>query len=266
VSPPPNDAAPLLGAGDPLPWASWRSEGRSPALLVCDHASAQIPGALGQLGLTPAALSRHIAWDIGAAALTRSLADRLDAPAVLAGYSRLVIDCNRHPDNPSSILAVSDGERIPGNEGLNADARAARRVSCFEPYHAALAAALRSLAAREPLPVLIAVHSFTPALGGSARPWHVGVLWDRDDRVAAPLLEWLRSQPDLVVGDNEPYSGRHPADYTVHRHAASAGLRHVCLEVRQDLISTASGVDRWARLLAKSLGTLIQGASRAPTA
>ena len=194
MSPPSNDAAPLLRAGDPLPWASWRSEGSSPALLVCDHASAQIPGALRQLGLTPAALARHIAWDIGAAALTRSLANRLDAPAVLAGYSRLVIDCNRHPDDASSILAVSDGERVPGNEGLNPDARAARRVSCFEPYHAALAAALRSLATREPSPVLIAVHSFTPALGGSNRPWHVGVLWDRDDRVAAPLLEWLRSR------------------------------------------------------------------------
>jgi predicted N-formylglutamate amidohydrolase len=248
---------PLLSGADPPPFEHWRSEGAAPALLVCDHASRAIPAALAQLGLAPAALTRHIAWDIGAAALTRALGDQLGIPAVLAGYSRLVVDCNRHPDDPSSILAVSDGERIPGNESLGDEARAARLQACFEPYHSAVADALRAATARGPAPVLIAVHSFTPALAGVRRPWHVGVLWDRDDRMAAPLLAWLRRQPDLVVGDNQPYSGRHPADYTVHRHAASAGLRHVCLEVRQDLISNASGVDRWARLLAESLGSAL---------
>jgi predicted N-formylglutamate amidohydrolase len=246
-----------LSAGDPPPFERWQGDGAAPALLVCDHASPAIPSALGQLGLAPAALTRHIACDIGAAALTRALADQLDAPAVLAGYSRLVVDCNRHPDDRSSILAVSDGEYIPGNESLDDEARAARLFACFEPYHSAIADALRAASARGPAPVLIAVHSFTPALAGVRRPWHVGVLWDRDARVAAPLLALLRAHPGLVVGDNEPYSGKHPADYTVHRHGASTGLPHVCLEVRQDLIADAAGVERWAALLAVPLRSLI---------
>jgi predicted N-formylglutamate amidohydrolase len=249
----------LLQRSDPPAVVDHRCDGRSRILLVCDHASAAVPAALSQLGLSSEALARHIGWDIGAAALTRALAERLDARAILAGYSRLVVDCNRHPDDPSSMLALSDGERVPGNEHVEAAERAARLAECFDPYHAAISAALAALQALGAAPMLVAIHSFTPALAGRARPWHVGILWDRDPRLAAPLLAALRTRPGLVVGDNEPYSGRHPADYTVHRHGAASAYPHVCIEVRQDQIDTDAGVERWAGLLATELSHLAGG-------
>jgi predicted N-formylglutamate amidohydrolase len=247
----------LLTAADPPAFELYRSHGSARALIACDHASRAFPAALGRLGLPEAATFRHIAWDIGAAELARALADRLDAPAVLAGYSRLVIDCNRRLDDPTCFVALADGDRVPGNEGLGPGAKAARAAACYEPYHAALDQHLRAFRERRVVPALIAVHSFTPSMAGVSRPWHVGVLWDADGRMAQPVLAGLRAVPGLVVGDNEPYSGRHPADYTVHRHAQSAGLPHVCLEVRQNELETAAGVERWAAILGTVLGPIL---------
>lgn len=254
--------AALLGPGEPAPFEEWHPcERRWPVLLTCDHASARIPAALRGLGLSAADRARHIALDIGAAELTRSLADLLQVPAVLSGYSRLVVDCNRHLDDPSAFPACSDGSGIPGNRELPAEARHARAEALYWPYHATIARLLDGLG---PLPALVAVHSFTPSLDGRERPWHAGILWDRDDALAAPLLRALRADAGLCIGDNEPYSGRHPAGYTMDAHAESRGLPHVSIEVRQDLLATPEGIARWAALLASALHPILAARFGAP--
>lgn len=235
-----------------------------------------MPRRLGTLGLDAHDLGRHIAWDLGAGALAEAVGRRLAVPVVLGGYSRLVIDCNRRLDDPTSIAECSDGTRIPGNRGLDATSREMRMREIFVPYHAALAAALSdverdstTIAGRAPapagsacvlstrIPALIAIHSFTAVFGGLERPWHCGVLWDTDARLAVPLLAALRAEPGLVVGDNQPYSGRHPADYTVDTHGEQRGRAHVCIEVRQDLLATALGINAWAERLARVLESLL---------
>ena len=250
----------LLGAGDPPPFERQLFGRRLPVVIACDHASAAIPAALGTLGLGAVKRARHIAWDIGAGALAVALGRRLAVAVVSCGYSRLVIDCNRRLDDPTSIVEVSDGDRIPGNLGLDAAGRGARAREIFEPYHAALAAELDAAAATfgpDVAPALVAIHSFTDVFGGRARPWHCGILWDRDPRLAVPLLAALRGEPGLVVGDNEPYSGRHPADYTVDHHGERLGRPHVCIEVRQDLLADDAGIDAWGERLARHLAPLL---------
>jgi predicted N-formylglutamate amidohydrolase len=253
----PRTRSALLAPGDPPPFDLYRPEAASRVLIVCDHASRAFPAALGRLGLSEAASLRHIAWDIGAAALARALSDRLGAPAVLAGYSRLVIDCNRRLEDPSCFVTLADGDPVPGNVGLTPEEIRARAEAFHEPYHKAIGTRLHDISRRGQVPALVAVHSFTPSMRGRPRPWHVGILWDKDGRVALPLIERLRAEPGLLVGDNEPYSGRHPADYTVDRHAESAGLPHVCLEVRQDELTDAAGVARWSDILGRTLGALL---------
>ena len=247
------DAMSLLGPGDPPPFRWHRAQGRRPWLIVCDHAGRAFPAALGSLGLPPEATVRHIAWDIGAADLACALADRLDAPALLANYSRLVVDCNRRLEDPTAFTLNGDGHRVPGNEGLTPLDRSRRTAACYTPYHDAIAGHLGALRGRGGAPLLLAVHSFTPVYRATARPWHVGVLWDTDDRIATPLLARLRREAGLVVGDNEPYSGRYPADYTVWQHAGRDGHPVICLEIRQDLLLTRQGVAEWADRLAAAL-------------
>lgn len=252
--------ASLLGTEDPAPVRCGAFGERLPVVLACDHASAAIPASLATLGLDGIQRRRHIAWDIGAGALTEALARQLGVAFVAAGFSRLVIDCNRRLDDPTSIVEVSDGTRIPGNAGLDGVARAARVREIFEPYHAALDAELAVAARRagpDGRPALVAIHSFTDVFGGRARPWHCGILWDRDPRLALPLLAALRAEPGLVVGDNEPYSGRHPADYTVDTHGERLGRPHVCIEVRQDLLADPAGIAAWAGRLGHALGPLL---------
>ncbi len=248
---------PLIAAGDPPPFTLLNVAGKGGVLLVCDHASRAFPAALGHLGLRAADTELHIAWDIGAASLTRVLGRLFDTPAVLAGYSRLLIDCNRSPADPTSIVGHSDGIAVPGNQKLNDDERDARLRSFFEPYHRAIELRLDEFRRHEVVPAFISMHSFTPVMGSEPRPWNIGVLWDRDPRIAVPLLERLRAIEGLTVGDNLPYSGRHPADYTVARHAERARLPHVCIEVRQDQIDTAAGVRRWAELLHGALQPIL---------
>lgn len=251
----PASGRPLLGPDDPPPFAVLNEHGAAPALLLCDHASRAFPRALARLGLPELATWRHIAWDIGAAELTRGLAAALGAPAVLAGYSRLVVDCNRSPEDVEAFRATSDGQEVPGNRRLTETDRVQRLACIFDPYHQAIAAMLGGFRARDVVPLLISIHTFTPSIDGQERPWHVGVLWDADESSARSMIAGLRAVRGLVVGDNEPYSGKHPADYTVHQHAVSAGLPHVCLEVRQDQFESAAGTERWVRLL----GQLIAG-------
>lgn len=250
-----------LAANDP---AAFEREdyGRAfPALVVCDHASNAVPHSLASLGLSDSARQDHIAWDVGAAALARSLAQRLQLPLIKAGYSRLVIDCNRHLEDPASILPVSDFQPVPGNRNLTPVERAARVRAIFEPYHAAIEVALADITARVPAPALIAVHSFTPLMQGFRRPWHCGILWDKDPRMPLPLLEALRAHRELIVGDNEPYSGRDPSDYTISVHAKQRGWPHVCIEVRQDLLESAACVEEWSERLAEPLAATLANKS-----
>jgi predicted N-formylglutamate amidohydrolase len=248
----------LLAEVDPPAFELCHAMGKAPVLLTCDHASHAVPAALAKLGLTDVAITEHIGWDIGAAAVTRRLAPLLDAPAVLAGFSRLVIDCNRDPHDASSIATESDGIAIPGNIGLDGAARQARRSALFEPYHAAIDAQLARMGAHGVAPAVISMHSFTPRMRGFARPWHVGVLWDEDGRIALPLLDALRATLDpALVGDNQPYSAREPVGYTQRYHAWERGLPHVALELRQDLIHDDAGAALWAELLAQVLKPIL---------
>ncbi len=247
-------ATPLLGTGDPPPFELVNPDGRASALLVCDHASNAIPAALGDLGLPPEKLEQHIAYDIGSHAMTRRLAALLDAPAVLAGYSRLVVDLNRSLTDPSLMPEVSDGTVIPGNTGLSESDRNERIRSLFTPYRKAIDTRLHRFHEHGVAPAFIAIHSFTPRMAGFSRPWQIGVLWDSDPRIPVPLMENLRALPaGLTIGDNEPYSGKHPADYTIDHHAESRGIPHVSIEVRQDLIDNEAGVERWTGILYEAL-------------
>lgn len=249
----------LLSPGDPEPFQILNPGGQTPALLVCDHASNAIPAALKQLGLGAEALSRHIAWDIGAAEVTRRLAQQLDAPAVLSGYSRLVVDCNRPPGDPTSIIEVSDGIPIPGNLNLS-DAEADTRVNAaFWPYHRAVAKMLAHRRRRDPgrPPALIAIHSFTPRMNGFQRPWHLGILWNRDPRLAETLLARFAADPGLCVGDNQPYSGR-LVGFTMASHGGAAGLPHVEIEIRQDLLGDLADCAYWAAVVGDALAAALR--------
>lgn len=228
---------------------------RSPAVVVCDHGFNTVPRSLDSLGVAAQVLEQHVAHDIGAGALSLALAERLELPCVLARYSRLVVDCNRDPFGPASMPSVSDEHVIPGNAAISAAEHAARLAEIFEPYHVAVTVALEGTG--HPFPALIAVHSFTPQLQGQARPWHCGVLWNRDPRLPLAVLAALQAEPGLQVGDNEPYSGRDPSDYTVSRHAGRHGRPHVCLEIRQDLLQEAGGVREWAERLGRVLAPLL---------
>ena len=248
---------PLIGAGDAPPYLTYNSSGSARVLLVADHASPFFPAAMNQLGLEDWVLDRHVTWDIGSDQLTEYLADLLDAPAILAGFSRLIIDPNRKLDDPTAFVQVSDGISIPGNLALNAEQKALRVQSFFAPYHGAIARRLDEFHAGGTVPVLISVHTCTPVFAQLVRPWHIGVMWDKDPRIALPMMENLRKVEDVCFGDNEPYSGRHSHDFTIDHHAEPAGLPHVGIEVRQDLVRDSAGARKWAGVLAAALQDIL---------
>jgi predicted N-formylglutamate amidohydrolase len=243
----------MLGPDDPAPFSVFHREGRAELVMFCDHAGRAFPKSLGTLGLGSRELDQHIAWDIGIAGLGRRLARSLDAPFFMTAYSRLVIDCNRHLDDPTSMPQESDRIRVPGNRGLSAADRGCRQQEIFHPYHTALSREIEGRIAAGRIPVVVSLHSFTPVMNGFQRPWHVGVLWNRDPRMPVPLMRRLAEEPDLVVGDNEPYSGRDGHGYSIKAHAEARGLAHALLEIRQDLIADDSGQERWAGILHRVL-------------
>ena len=219
-------------------------------VLLADHARRDLPEDYGSLGLPAAEFDRHIAYDIGVDSLTRRLAALLSAPAVLSGFSRLLIDPNRGEDDPTLIRQLYDGTVVPGNYPLTADERARRLERFYRPYHDAIAALVASVAEQSgQAPFILSLHSFTPVMGGEVRPWHVGILWDMDHRAAWPLIEKLAEDHALVVGDNEPYDGALRGD-TMFRHAIVSGFAHALVEVRQDLIGDEAGTADWAARLA----------------
>lgn len=252
----------LLSAGDPAPVTVHNPSGASPFLLIGDHAGNAIPSRLGDLGVAPADRTRHIGWDIGIAALGAELSRHLDAVWIAQSYSRLVIDCNRAPDvdaDPNAVVTVSDATPIPGNLGLSDAARAARVAEIHVPYQDAIAAEIaRRTAAGQPT-ILIALHSFTPAMAGIPRPWHVGILHDgANDTFSRMVLGMLQSDPVLTVGDNEPYR-MDSIDHSIPRHAFAARLPYVEFEVRQDLIADPAGVDLWCGILSRVLTAAAKG-------
>lgn len=238
------------------PFELVRASGDARLLLVADHASNAIPAPLGTLGLPPESLGRHIASDIGIAALTRELSAAMNAPAILAGFSRLVIDPNRGEDDPTLVMRLSDGEIIPGNVAAGAG-EIARRIAAFHrPYHDAIGAALDRALAAGVRPLLISLHSFTPVWRGRARPWDCAILSSGDRRTADRLLAALRAGGDLMVGDNEPYSGDLEGD-CMDRHGTRRGLPHALIELRQDLILSDPQRAGWVRRLSAILAGLI---------
>lgn len=234
------------------PFEHLRAEGDPSLLFTCDHASNAVPPEIGDLGLPSADMARHIAYDVGAHGVTQALSEMFGAPAVSARFSRLVIDPNRGDDDPTLVRKIYDGSVVPGNRAADA-AEISRRVRAYyEPYHGRIASALDRAAAVAP-PRVVAIHSFTPQLRDEpARPWHVGVLWDRDARLAGPLIRRFAAESDLVVGDNEPYSGALAGD-AMWRHGTMRGIPHALIEIRNDLIETPEGQRLWAGRIAAAL-------------
>ena len=229
-------------------------------MIVCDHAGRMMPARLGDLGGSPADLERHIAWDIGAAGAARELARELDAVLVHQRYSRLVIDCNRAPEDPGSIVQVSDGVVISGNQALGPEDREARRAEIFQPYQDRIAAILGERAAQGRETILVSLHSFTPQMGGVDRPWRFGVLHLGASAFSRAVLAVLRADWGEAVGDNQPYA-MDGIDFTIPHHARAHGLDYLELEVRQDLISTSKTQIEIARLVA---AVLLRAAAMAP--
>ena len=247
----------LLATGDdPAPVFEENASSRSPFLLISDHYGRAIPRVLGDLGLAESELGRHITWDVGIAGVADALCKHLDAHLIAQRYSRLVIDCNRPPQAPSSIPRISESTVIPGNEALTREAAEARQREVFDPYHRRIGEAI-DRRQRERIPtVLVALHSFTPLYAGIARPWHVGTLYRRDSGLPSLLRKSFRAQGELVVGDNEPYAVSEETDYTIPVHGEARGLLNSGIEIRQDLIAAEAGQREWADRLANILGEI----------
>ncbi|MBV9654604.1 MAG: N-formylglutamate amidohydrolase [Acetobacteraceae bacterium] len=253
----------LLAEDEPSPVSVLNPEGRSDFVLTADHAGRLIPRRLGDLDLPEHELTRHIAWDIGIAGVTERLSAAFDAPAVFQLYSRLVIDCNRGHGVDSSIPTISETTAIPGNTGLSAEDRADRQREIFAPYHGAIRALLDARAKANKRTLLIAMHSFTPVFKGEQRRTEIGVLFNRDNRLARALLDVLHEEGDIVVGENDPYTVTDLSDYGIPMHGERRGIPHVELEIRQDLIGTPQGERHWADRLARLLPLADDRMSRA---
>jgi len=245
--------AALLSYDDPTPFEVFQPSATSPFLVLCDHAGRAIPRALGSLGISGRELETHIAWDIGAAGFAKKLASRLGATVFLQRYSRLVIDGNRLLMADASTPETSGGVAIPANRALNEEDRKTRADEIFRPYHGAIEEELKRRQAANRDTILVLAHSFTPELSGNARVWHTGLLYNRDRRVAEPLLGLLSREPGLVVGDNQPYFISDTSDYAANVYGEKAGRRYVELEIRQDLLASEGGQAEWAERYARLL-------------
>jgi len=248
-------SAALLSADEPGPFQVLNPLAALPILLVCDHASCRIPKSLGDMGLDPFARRCHLAVDIGAGPLTQKLAASLAVTAVLAQYSRLVMDCNRQLMDPSAYLQFGDGILVPGNRNLHQAEKDLRAKVLYEPYHEAVDKQVQRLCSIGPAPSFITIHSFTPVMNGEARPWEMGVLWDTDTRLRDIFLEDFTAA-GYIVGDNEPYSGKAPQDFTIDHHAEEIGLPHIGIEIRQDMIDDEKGVSEIADVMHKIIESI----------
>jgi len=248
---------------DPPPFTTVQPANPSPHwVLACDHASNTVPAHMNHLGLSADDLGRHIGWDIGAEGVARHMATTFDATLIIAGYSRLVIDLNRPLTSPTLIPALADGTAVPGNAGMSEAEKMARADFFHTSYHQRIADELDQRQTRNEVPVLVAVHSFTPKFDNFRRPWQLGLLYEHDARLVAPLhAALLAADPSLVIGDNEPYAIRGPSDYTIPVHGQGRGLPHIEIEIRQDLIADETGQRYWAKLLTDALVTATAAAA-----
>ena len=245
----PPATTPLLDPDEPAPVIVERAQSRSPVVFVADHAGRRLPRRVGNLGLAPADLERHIAYDIGILPVAQALARAFDAPLVAQIYSRLVVDCNRPTHVAQSIPETSELTAIPGNLNITKAARQARIEALFQPYHGTIEALLEARMAAGLRTVLVAMHSFTPVFMGASRPWLIGLLYNRDPRLARLLLELLNQDSAPYVGDQLPYVVHDESDYTLPVHGERRGLAHVGIEIRQDLIAEKYGQAAWAAWL-----------------
>jgi predicted N-formylglutamate amidohydrolase len=245
------DAAPPFRAVE-------RIEGELTAgvLLICDHARNVVPAPYRDLGLPPEQFQRHIAYDIGAETVTRSLAEQFAAPAVIATFSRLLIDPNRGADDPTLVMRLSDGAIIPGNAAIDETEIHFRTETFWRPYRDAISDLVLAMLAAGPVPAIVAVHSFTESWRGTTRPWHIGVLWDQDPRIAVPFLAALAQESDLLTGDNQPYDGALQGD-TLYECATQRGLANLLIEIRQDLVGQAHQARAWADRLGRLLAPVL---------
>jgi predicted N-formylglutamate amidohydrolase len=239
----------LLEPDEPQPVLVERAESTSPFVFACDHAGRRVPRALGDLGLAPEQFARHIAYDIGIEPVARRLAAAFDAPLVAQPYSRLVIDCNRPTHVPTSIPTISDSTLIPGNQGISQAEREARIAGLFRPYHDTLESILEDRARTGVPTILIAMHSFTPVFNGARRPWRLGLLYDRDARLASSMLRILNDDAAPYIGDKLPYAVSEETDYTLPVHGERRGILHAGLEIRQDEIGEPMGQAAWSTWL-----------------
>lgn len=239
------------------PYDIFNPEGAREFVLLCDHAEQSLPAEYGTLGLRETLFEEHIAYDIGAADITRRLAQALGATAIMSRFSRLLIDPNRAPDHEGLIPTHSDGVDIPGNLAVDAEERALRKTRYYDPYHRAIDRVLAERRAQGVIPAVIGIHTFTPIMQGAGRPWEAGILWNRDPRLAKPLLEVLRRDTSLTIGDNQPYSGK-LLSFSLDHHGGDHGLPNVVIEIRQDLVDTTDKAYAWADLLAESLREIEQ--------
>lgn len=233
------------------------SDATAPLIILCEHASNHIPAEYHGLGLPAAELERHIAWDIGAADVSRKMCEMMEVPAVLGSASRLLIDPNREPDHPTLVPGESDGTIIPANRELTPQAIEARRHAIYDPFHAAADQLIERYLSDGITPLVVGMHSFTPEMNGEARPWQIGFLWNKDPRLAQAMIGLVERETDLTVGDNQPYSGRN-LYYTMERHGAARGLPQTTIEIRQDLLADTSMTLQWAALMADLLDECMQ--------
>ena len=246
----------LLSLDDVPPYITLNPNSITPVLLVCDHASNRFPKSLGTMGLDYLDRLSHITVDIGSRATTESLAKQLNTTAILCQYSRLIVDCNRNISDNSAYLDKSDGVDIPGNQNLNNNEKEIRESEIYWPYHNAIDTQISRLKRQKVSPIIISIHSFTPVFNGNKREWEVGVLWDKDPTTARIFINKL-TEAGFLVGDNKPYSGKDPEDFTLDYHAETIGLPHVGIEIRQDLINHDDGVMRISNALQKVISSLV---------
>ncbi len=250
----------VIGKAEPKSFRVENAKGRGHAVIVCDHASNRVPKSLDNLGLGKKDLAKHIAWDPGTEIIGKYLSEKLDAPAVYASYSRLVVDLNRGETNKECMRDESDHVHIPGNANLTKADRAQRLKEIFWPYHEAIDKTVTSYTKRGVAPMFLSMHSFTPEMDGFKRPWEIGILWNREEKIARKLAANLRSQnPGMTVGENEPYSLKavNYSKNTISTHAESRGIPYVIVEFRQDLVGTKAGALKWARIFLSALQPIL---------
>ena len=246
---------PLLGADDPAPVTVLNPDSNHPVLLVCEHAGRAVPQALNGLGMKADDRDSHVGWDIGAEAVTRLMAETLNAPAVLQSYSRLVIDCNRPPEAPDAIPESNHGVSVPGNRALDNAARVARVREIFEPFQEKVAESLRQPSRR----MVLAIHSFTPTLGKTSRPWEIGFLFRHETHASTHLARLVQeARPELTIGMNEPYQIDDESDWFVPQHGEASGLPHSLIEIRNDQIRDSQGRAAWAETLSTAINRYLK--------